>query len=428
MATNESTTFGSKDYEIKSLVLINSNGGIIDIRKIFVEMQIFQDIYSSVMNGNILITDGGDLFSNFCFVGDEHLKIVIDKPGMNRPIEKTFRVYKASDRKIANDSGQMYILHFCSEELIFSEQNLISKAYKSAKIIDIIYDIMINECGFDPSRIYKLEDTLGEYNIVIPNYRPFEAIQWATNRAYNENKYCYFFFENTGGYNLISLQSLFKRPVYKKMRYELKNVDRDPAKNKDSIDYFEILNDFDMIRSVSNGSFASRMLGVDIYNQKYTTYEYDLKQAEANKALLNKYTPIESTSVFNSKNSFFRTYIDVKDTATEKDNGIEKWMIPRAMHMAMMNHFRIKVVVPGDVNLKAGDVVEYEFPMFMSAQKSGKELDKYRSGKYLVASINHKFRENSFESIVELVSDSFSERAFPTKDIKALKKPKPQSI
>jgi hypothetical protein len=84
-------------------------------------------------------------------------------------------------------------------------------------------------------------------------------------------------------------------------------------------------------------------------------------------------------------------------------------LLPRAMHMVMLNHFKIKVIIPGDIELKAGDVVNYEFPMFESANQSGKKLDKKRTGKYLVTSVNHKFTEDMFESIAELVSDSYAE-------------------
>lgn len=422
MAENEAGMYGSKDYELKSLELVNSGGQTVDLRKVFVELQIFQDLYSSVMSGNIVISDGNDIFSNFYFVGNEYLKISIDKPGLGLPLERMFRIYKSSDRRVSNDSGQMYILHFCSDELVSSSQILVSKSYKSTKIKNVVYDILAKELNVDDSRIYRLEDTSGNFDLLIPNYRPFEAIQWATNRGYDQNKFCYFFFENKNGFNLASLQTLIKQKPYKTLKYELKNVDRDPANNKDSIDNFEILNDFDMINSITNGSFASRMLGVDIINQEFTLYDYDLKQAEAQKNLLNKFAPVNSfknsknESLFQAKNSFFRTYIDFKGTATEKSVDIKNWLLPRGMHMIMLNHFRIRVTVPGDIELKAGDVVEYEFPMFESADQSGKKLDKHRSGKYLVASVNHKFREDVFESIIELVSDSFSDQVPLAKD------------
>jgi hypothetical protein len=84
--------------------------------------------------------------------------------------------------------------------------------------------------------------------------------------------------------------------------------------------------------------------------------------------------------------------------------------------MTLLNHFRIRVVVPGDIEMKAGDMIDYEFPLFESAQTGGKKFDKARSGKYLVASINHKFRSTSYECVAELVADSFSEAMPVAKD------------
>jgi hypothetical protein len=236
-----------------------------------------------------------------------------------------------------------------------------------------------------------------------------------TARGYDQKKFCYFFFENKNGFNLMSLQTMIKQKPYKKLKYELKNTQSDPALNKDSIDNFNIINDFDMLTSVSNGSFSSRLLSIDIFSQKFENIDYNLLTAEAQGNLINKFKPVntfknsKNETLFNSPYAFFRTYLSINDTASEKSNDIKFWMQPRAMHMSLLNHFRIQITVPGDIEMKAGDIVDYEFPMFESAKSSGKALDKTRTGRYLVASINHKFNGDTFESIVELASDSFSE-------------------
>jgi hypothetical protein len=415
--------YNSKDYEIKKLELINSGGQTVDLRNIFHEMQIFQDIYSSVMNGNILINDASDVFRHFYFCGNEYLQITIDKPGLNRPLERLFRIYKATERKPSTDSGQVYILHFCADEMLSSLSLLVSKAYKSTKIKNVVSDILLNELGVEQQRIATLEDTSGSFDLIIPGYRPFEAIQWVTARGYDQNKFCYFFFENKNGFNLTSLQTLIKQKPYKKMKYEIKNTDgNDPALNKDSIDNFVILNDFDMITSVSNGSFSSRLLSIDIFTQKFENIDYSLLTAETKGNLLNKYKPVntfknsKNDTLFNSPYAFYRTYLSVNDTASEKSNDVKFWMQPRAMHMTLLNHFKIQIVIPGDIELKAGDIIFYEFPGFESAGPNGKPIDKARTGNYIVTSVNHKFNGDTFESIVELASDSLSEAIPQAKD------------
>lgn len=414
----------SKQSSIQKLDLINSGGQSINLSEIFVQLQIYQDIFAQCMSGKLLIVDAKELFSNFYLCGNEYLSLSIDKPGLNRPFERLFRVYKVADRKPASNSGQMYEIHFCSDEFISSNSILVSKAYKSAKIKDVILDILNKELKIEPNRIARLEDTQGNFDFIIPGYRPFEAIQWATARGYAQDKFCYMFFENKDGFQLTSLQTMMKQKPYKKIKYEVKQSESDPALNKDSIDDFEIINDFDMIASMTNGSFASRLLTVDLFTQKHETLNYNLEAAEAKKNLLNQYKPVNSfknskdETLFTAFNSFFRTYLTINDTKSEKSNDIKFWLLPRALHMSLMNHFRIKVTLPGDTEMKAGDVVEVEFPKFEGKQDGERALNKRLSGKYIVMSVNYKIirEENSFECVAELATDSFTEELPGAKD------------
>lgn len=410
MADNN-TVFNAKDFKFNTIEIVNSRGEAISIENILVQLQIFQDIYSSVMSGDIVITDGLDLLSNFQLDGSDYLRLSLDKPGLNASFERTFRIFKTIDRTPKGNSGQVYKLAFCSDENIVSNQNIISKAYKSAKIRDIVSDILVNELNVDPKRISGLESTSGDFDFIIPNYRPFEAIHWVTSRAYDQGKYCYFFFENKDGFNLKSLQSMTKQKIRKSLTHEIKSVDPDPSVNIDGIDNLRILNDFDLLTTITNGGFSSSMLTVDVFHQNFNYYSYNL----ANSNLMNSSLPISSSfkntkkqSFFNAPGSFFRTYIQTNETLTEKNSHIDKWLMPRAMHMTMINHFKIKVVIPGDIELKAGDMVYVDFPVFEAATAAEKKLDKRKTGKYLVTAINHKFSGNKFESIVELASDSLS--------------------
>jgi hypothetical protein len=407
--------FGTKDYEINKLILFSSTGESIDLRAVFLEMQIFQDIFSSVMNGNIVISDGNDLFNSFSMCGNEYLQISIDKPSLKRPLEKTFRVYKVTDREPQRNSAhaQNYIIHFCSEEMILSNSTRISKAYQSKSPTDIITDVLLNDLKVLPKRIDRIEQTSGTYDFIVPYYRPLEVIQWAVARAYDVSpKFCYFFYESTTGYNFRSLQGLYQQKPLKKIKFEAKNIDApEPTKNIDSIDKFRIINDFDVITSISNGSYASSLLAVDIFSQTHKNYNYSMQGAENNllnkKKQLNSAVNVLGNTAFNSFNSYATTYLEINDTKSEKQNSVDKWMLPRALHMAAINSFRIEIVIPGDILYRAGDIVEIEFPKFVAPDETGKTMDEYRTCKYLVSAVNHKFTQEGFESVMELVTDSF---------------------
>lgn len=424
LSTTENSTnfsFGTKDFEFKALELISSSGITHGLQKVLIELQIFQSIFDSTMTGHILINDANDLFSTFNLCGNEYLKISIDKPGLNLPFERIFRITQATQRNPINDSSQIYMLHFCSDELVSSKSLLVSKAYKSSKIKEIVFDILTKELNVDPNRISKLEETSGVFDIIIPNFTPFEAIQWAVSRAYDQNKFCYLFFENKNGFVMSSLQSMIKQEPYKTLKYEIKNsptegnIAADPSDNKDSIDNLRIKNDFDVITSMTNGAFASRLLSIDMFHQNYEYFDYSVQVAEAKGNLINKYKPFndlrnsKGESPFEAFGAFYRTNLAINDTISERNNDIRYWLQPRALHLSLLHNFQIEIDIPGDIELKAGDVVNYQFPKFSSASTGGKELDKQRTGKYLVAAICHKFREQSFESTALLTSDSFSE-------------------
>lgn len=417
----------TKDYEIKNLELIASNGETIDLRKVFLELQIYQDLYASVMSGEIYINDGNDLFNNFNFCGNEYLRLNIDKGGLGLPIQKIFRVYKATDRTPAKNSSQVYALHFCSDEMMLSNSMKVSKSYKGQSVSDIVWDVMTNILKISSEKINSFETTSGTYDFVVPYYRPLEVIQWATARAYDvQPKFCYFFYENSFGFNFQSLQGLYKQKPYKTMTFDIKQINPDPSDNRDSIDKFKILNDYDAMMSVSNGSFASRILAVDVFNQTYRNYDYSLDIAESQKNLLNAAKPVNmpknasGNTNMESYESYFTTYIQINDTSSERENSIEKWMQPRALHLAAINAFRFQAVLPGDIAMKAGDIVEFKFPKFVAPDDKGKEYDELRSGKYLVTAVNHKFREDVFETIAEFSSDSYASRLPDAKDLTSI--------
>lgn len=416
----DSGLYQTKDYEISALEIIFSSGRIVNINNLTVQFQLYQDIwYGSVMSGDILIDESLDLFTNETFYGNELIRLVIKKYG--DPIEKIFRIYKAvrapSERRT---SAQSYVLYFCSEELFLSEATRISKAYKNKKVHEIVYDILTNYLKVSGKKTDKVELTSGTYDYIIPNYRPFEAIQWVISRAYNdEPRFSYFFYENLKGFSFASAQKLFKQEPKKKIRFDVSKTTNtnDIANNVDVVDKFDILNDFNVITTQSNGGFASKLLTVDLIKQKFKKETYSLSGKES--ILLNKNLPFNAvdgsaqTNLMKAYDSLYLTNVKYSQFTDQKDNNIEKWMMTRAMHLTMLNTFKLKLVIAGDINLSVGDIIHFDFPLMVAPTDAGKQFDPYRTCNYLVTSVNHKFRSDMFESVIEICTDSFG-KALPS--------------
>ncbi len=175
--------FNATDYVIKTLSLITSDGSAIDLSTIMLELDIYEDVFAPAMTGHILVGDAADILSNFKLHGNEYINISIDKPSLNKPLSKTFRVYHIGDRDFGTNSLQNYMIYFCSEEVILSTQILISKSYKGLTIDQMITDILTNKLKINKNKIAQIASTSGNYDLIVPRMQPFEAIEWMLPKA-----------------------------------------------------------------------------------------------------------------------------------------------------------------------------------------------------------------------------------------------------
>ena len=105
---------------IERIKLVSSQNVIIDLTEFLVELNIYEDLFLNYLHGTIVLTDSRNLIENLPIIGEEYLMVKIRTPGFDSVIEKTFRIYKCSDRVIVRDNNtQNYILHFASIELFY---------------------------------------------------------------------------------------------------------------------------------------------------------------------------------------------------------------------------------------------------------------------------------------------------------------------
>lgn len=416
MSNLEEGSFSPKDFKPNYIKLIPSHGKEIDLQPMMAELQLNQSITSSIMHGKLVVIDAQGLLANFSVSGSDYIGISVDQPSLGRPIERNFRLVKITDRAHNNNAGAKYIIHFCSDEQVTSSSSVISKAYKGKTISTIVQDILTNYIKTD--RIAQIQETTGVYDYVITEMRVFEALQWLASRAYNAKpNYAYHFFESRDGFHFVSLQNLFERKPVRKFVYDIKNTNEQPnsssdvARNRDSIQLFDIIHDFDILRSISEGSFAANLLEINLLNQRYNQIDYSLYVAESQQLLLNKYKTTNDRVLLNAVDSLNKVYVSTPKTANENSNEIDKWIIPNRMHRSLINSYRIKLVVPGDITLRPGDIIDLTVPKFVAADDGVKESDPFRTGKYLIADMIHVFRSTGvLDTIMEVVSDSYSSR------------------
>ena len=88
----------TSDYTL-SVSLVTGSGRIQEITSLVMHLNIYESLFSPVMTGNMQLSDALDIVTNFGLNGNEWIYILLDKPGLNMPIQKVFRIYKISNRK-----------------------------------------------------------------------------------------------------------------------------------------------------------------------------------------------------------------------------------------------------------------------------------------------------------------------------------------
>lgn len=411
----------SYSYDLKQLDLYTSGGDRIDLRKMFLEIDIFEDLFAPCMSAKLEITDAQDLLSNFRIHGNEFIQIELDKPTMDASIKKTFRVYKVSNRKMTVNL-QNYTMHLISEEMILSPQILISKSYKGLTVTDMVKDILSNVLKVQDSKISEISQTDGTYDIIIPKMNPLEAIQWLSTRAYSEKGSLYMFYENRDGFNFRAYEDLLKLPTYASYSRIVKLND-DPAKNMQTFTSLNFIEEFDLMKAIRYGSFSSSLNVLDIITKSFDNYNYNSIFFK-NKGILNKEVPMSGFLNRNQK-SFFTTYDNMQKyvMVTDSDpsnNPIspENWLSQTASKLGQLHLFKMVGTVPGDPMLKVGATIDVEVQTFVPQEGSAaSELNKIRNGRYLISAVHHKVVGDFHSTVLELLSDSIGDYLPPGNNV-----------
>lgn len=415
---------------LEELKIILSNKKPVDIRTIYDVLSIFEDIYSPVITGSIQITDALNLFSSVGFHGNEFLKIVFKKPGEENKYTKYFRIYACSDRQHVKDSqAQRYMLHFCSEEMVFSNQITFSRTFKNYGSETHALSILTNDLRVNPSRVMlnNFEAALGTTEFVFTKTKPIDAIQTLAKYSYGFNNTPFMFFENSEGFNFKSLEIMLTSPPVAALNYSTAKIANDVETaafaNANDVNRFVFESSFDIIKNTKKSTYAGTLYTLDLVRQKYTENKFNPINTLTPKTLIDGKFSTNLAQNRNGKTLYDEYGTNVKMALTNLDQSnspymlsrgyrvnntnIEKVLLQREMHLAMLNNTKLKCIVPGNPLYTVGYVVEFNLPSFTPEGKSERALDPYHSGRYLITAVRHTMnRKEGLQTALELSKNS----------------------
>ena len=212
------------------------------------ELNLYEDLYSPIVSGDITLTDTIGMIESFPIIGEEKLEISFSTAGATLPptaveggtsditpaapppaeapkdITNFFRVYKVDPPVQVTDNSRTIKLYFVTETqftnllskvrkcyptkqtLPNTNQSITDKSYSLADMArDIFYDFFIGakKPQRQPKAIkpFLIEPTRYQAEMTIPNWTPFKAISFLASKAVSANP-------NTQGANFVFYQTL----------------------------------------------------------------------------------------------------------------------------------------------------------------------------------------------------------------------------
>jgi len=440
------------DYNLGNIDLINHRGDIIDLKYIMIELNIYESIYKNAVTGSLVITDAKNTIGRLEVQGLERIAFKLSSPGTNKPFDvldasvetgEPFHVYKITDRKQGGPGTLVYTVHFASREFMRNLRTKVSQAY-NGKLNKAVESILQDKDYLDTRKILKYESTGNSDKIVIPNLRPFDAIQMIADKALPDKSkgVGYFFYQTTKCFHFRSWESMVakqgsaKRPIkqtfyYMPLKFKDDTIDNKIEHDLKSVQSYRFLNNFhDVAANTALGTYGHRVITHNLFDKSYNIKDYNYhdkygdtkhtdytnvsdkdsrKTAVAsspvdydNQKSVSDYpesrTSLQSTTQFLHNTDAGGYGIDVEQDGNKKGERISQYN-------QIVHGTTLKLVVKGQSYLEPGDMIEFRIRP-IDADKVDVEEDHRYGGQYIITKIRHQVTNDIYTMVLECAKDS----------------------
>tara|TARA_A100001011_G_scaffold390072_2_gene472757 strand:- start:245 stop:1576 length:1332 start_codon:yes stop_codon:yes gene_type:complete len=421
-------------YRVSSIMMTSHDGSkSLDIQNIVVEMNLQESLYSNTLYFDFSIKESSALFETFPIIGQETIRLDLDYyefEGERKDLSLNFIVLDIPTYgKTQAQHSQVYKIQCISPEIYNSSFKKISRAFTSltSSEIEKIYsqdlDIQLETSG---SCVSKSKG-------VIPWQYPIRAAEWLRTQSFDDKFSPFFLYQTiSGSHYLSSLTSLFNKEVYEEF-FDSSDYNKAPLSKEDYTQrkqrMMEISSDMKMqkVNQSMEGVFASRNGYLDwatkTYSETVYNYEndYNTDTNFQNKKMLSKSFQVNGKVLSDHPDSH-REHVSINTmpfSTTASDNSITSEANCSSLHQKAKHYLNAyngalntnvhDITVSGDFNMNPGTVIQLNFQRSVdpSVAENDELFDRHLSGKFLVISAMHKFKDNEYFTSIRVKRDGF---------------------
>jgi hypothetical protein len=397
----------------------------IDISGIIHKIVIEESIENDSIRGYLSVIDAVGLLETLPIRGEERLSIEIEDILKNKKIFDLY-VYKVENVMVKNtDDSLSYDMFFTSYMRWNAGRSKIIEAFDTS--IKNAAEEIFKRYYTPFTKPFETDATDGNFQCVIPNYTPQQALKFLASRAYNSvSPSCSFrFFENSEAFYFVPDEWLIAEAIrldnIKEFTFipNIASLETNSSNDKNSYDIESQLKNLielrntDRINTINDlysGAYKSNPIVIDFVNKSVTDNRYSYQDRKTKFASLNagnkniedihtdEFIDYSFTDENERKFLIFKDYQSAGDLPTNirGEQFLPEIISQRLTYRHMLYRNTIHVKVYGRLDLKAGDVIKLVIPE-VSAVSDKKTFDSKLSGNYLVHDCTHIFDKEVYE-------------------------------
>lgn len=445
-------------------VILESNDQkrTVDIKSGVVSIDYYEDVFSPTITARIIVGNTGDsiqppdnegnadgnsqsIYNGLPLRGGERVSFKIagnspTNPGLDFSTDPKDYFYVSSITNVISESQrESFTLNLVSREAITNETSRVGKKFTTTTPIhSSVKDILENYLKTE--KIAKIDDTKNKYGFIGNRRKPFTVLVWLASKGVpvssKSSSAGFLFYQTQDGFNFRAIDNLITEEKRKDIRnqpftYTYTDVNQSGTERDNDFNILEYTTNRNqnLLEKLRLGTYCSLRMFYNPYDFSFTRESdgiFKLKDYTGkDKNPKNLGQDLELPKISNSSNLGLgdvpsRIITQVLDLGTlEKDVSIDLNSNPQEYQSQALTRYNtlftqtLSMTVPSNTNLRAGDIIECQFPKISRAD--GKEFDDEQSGLYMIKELCHHFdTEGSFTSM-KLVRDTFGRHGTNTK-------------
>lgn len=417
-------------YKLLSAVIRTFAGKEIDIVSLIPIFLIEESLDNDSIRGSAMIYDNIGFMENLPIRAEETITFTIED-ALKQKLTYEMAIYKITDVQVKNtNDGLTYNLHFVSKSRFDASFRRIIEPHddKISNIAESIFERYYTT----GTKGLILEDTIGLFRCVIPNYTPMQALNFLSRRAYSTGSpSCSFrFFETSESYYFVSDEFLIKRFLDDKTL--IKEFTFSDALSKSGSDFMNEMKNIIEIKNTDrvntmtdlvSGAYRSNVIEIDLIKKQVTLpgksnkHEFDYQKAKKkfisvsgkgidqdvhSEAFVNEYFTQENERRY----IVIRDYDDSGTLQLRGDQFLPQIVTNRISYRQHLNNTIVFAKTHGRLDLNAGNIINLKIPEFTASKN--RKLNPQLSGYYMINDLTHTFDKDVHSTSLKLIKYDWS--------------------